>query len=380
VKDWDTFYKQNDEAPVDLMIRLTSLRERKRFKDVEYALKAYLKYRGKNATANMYELLAVAIALNGKKEGKDVRGEIASALAWAALLAKRGEDPKQMTHVADLLNVHGYTEIAAVDARGNKYRTTIGELLDQATSKRPDWAEPLVMLFSLALKQKDADRYAATAEKMLALGWPDVDETWRAEIRRKAEGLAKTLREEGHADEADMLLKRVTAAEARDLVLRLSWKGDAGLDLVVEEPLGAKASVLTPRTVFGGAVVRSGRGKSPESVYVCPRAFDGDYKVRVETFYNDEKNPVREATLEIITHEGTPQEKIETRTIGVYKPAPAVVHLAGGHRTEVLPFQAPPVLRIVRDPAKASNTAEAPAAPKPPNTNPAEKTAAKPKK
>src|SRR5439155_22110354 len=137
------------------------------------------------------------------------------------------------------------------------------------------------------------------------------------DARRQLERLARTLREEARGDEADRLLARLPEAEARDLFLRLSWTGDADLDLYVAEPLGATACYATPRTVFGGSVVQNGYGKHPEEVYVCPRGFDGDYSIKIETAYNNPDKPATQAILEVITHEGTPQESKSTHTIAL---------------------------------------------------------------
>src|SRR5262249_38336375 len=142
--------------------------------------------------------------------------------------------------------------------------------------------------------------------------------------------------------EADKLLARLAEAEARDLFIRLTWLGDAGLSLSVEEPLGATARDVTPRTVFGGSIVKGGYGSHPESIYVCPRRFDGASTIRIESIYNTPEKPALEATLEIITHEGTPQEHKETRTVRLGKtPEPVVVHLKGGRRKTVMPFLSP---------------------------------------
>ncbi|HEU5115430.1 MAG TPA: DUF2135 domain-containing protein, partial [Isosphaeraceae bacterium] len=155
------------------------------------------------------------------------------------------------------------------------------------------------------------------------------------------------LESEGRTDESKRLLDRLEKAEPRDVYLRLTWTGDAGLDLNVEEPLGASATAISPRTVYGGAVVKSGRGKNPESVYVCPLGFSGDYQVRIDILYNDQSNPVTTATLEIITHEGSPEEKKETRQIPIPLSQPVVVHLENGRRQKVLPFEGRTVVRLV---------------------------------
>ena len=68
------------------------------------------------------------------------------------------------------------------------------------------------------------------------------------------------------------------------------------------------AQFSTPRTVFGGSIIKNGYGNHPEEVYVCPRGFDGDYTVRIATIYTNPEKPPTRLTLETITHEGTPEE------------------------------------------------------------------------
>jgi hypothetical protein len=223
----------------------------------------------------------------------------------------------------------------------------------------------------LAQKTKDPRRMAEAAERLLALGWPGGDEALRAGARRRAEALARTLREDGRAAEADALLGRLAEASARDLYVRLTWTGLADLDLAVEEPLGAVARYASPRTVFGGAIVQNGRGKDAEEIYTCPRGFDGDYTIRVETIVNGPDRPATEAHLEIITHEGTSAERTQTRTISLAHPEPVVVHLDGGRRTTVLPFLAPQVVIIgPRDKPRPGHPGRPRSRPRPPGPLP----------
>lgn len=169
-----------------------------------------------------------------------------------------------------------------------------------------------------------------------------MDDAVRRNARKQVETLAKLLREEARADEADELTGRLTASEARDVFVRLTWVGDADLDLVVDEPLGATARYRTPRTVFGGSLVKNGYGKHAEEVYVCPRGFDGTYTVHIETVYNNPDKPALTASLEVITHDGGPDEKKESHTVRVGKTIePITVVLKGGRRKTALPFISP---------------------------------------
>ena len=318
------FYKTHDESAADLKEKVTLLNINKKGQDVQAVLKAFLTYHGKNAEPWMYEALALAIKMN-KGTDKDFK----TAMGFAADLAERSQNPNHLVSVAGVLLVH-------------KEFDRVGELLDQAYQKIPHRAEPLVMMIDLAQQTKDPQRMASAIESLFSLGWPAMDETLRRNARAEAEKLAKTLQEEQRSGEANELIGRVTQAEARDVFVRLTWEGDAGLALIVEEPLGATARGTLPRTVFGGAILREGFGSHPESLYVCPRGFDGDYVISVETIYNNPEKPAREAKLELITHEGTDQEVSEIKTISLKESnAKVVLHLKGGNRKKVLPFLAP---------------------------------------
>jgi hypothetical protein len=299
------------------------LRRHKETVDMQAVLTAFLGST-QQATAVDYERLAILILQNTGQ-----RKAAGQALQYAADIALARGTALDMTRVADTLFVHKFTD-------------RVPDLLLKATEIDPAAPRPLLMLLNFAATKKDAALMGDALERFLALGWPDTDEAWRTQAHQTAEKLAASLREAGSDAEADKLVRRLTESEARDVFVRLTWTGDAWIDLVVEEPLGATATYLSPRTVFGGSIVKSGRGKHPESIYVCPRGFDGEYTVRIEVTYNNPKNPAREATIEVITREGTSEEQLVSRNISVAKPKPVVVTLKGGRRTKVLPYQASP--------------------------------------
>ena len=338
---------------------VTLLNRSQKFQEVYEALLGYLTYRNSNREPWMYEAMALAIKMNkGKPE------DVKKTLGYAADMAIETGNPNDLVSVADLLLL-------------NKAYERVGPLLDLAAEKVPHRSEPLIMSINLARATKDPKRMGDAVTRLLELGWPGDDDRIRLEARQQAESLAKTLREEGRDDEAEALLARLPEAEARDLFVRLTWVGEADLDLVVEEPLGATAHYQTPRTVFGGSMLKNGYGSHPEEIYVCPRAFDGDYTIRVETIATDPEKPVTQATLEIITHEGTPDEQKQVRTIKL-GPAttPVVVSLKGGRRKVTLPYVVP-AWQVASKPAKPKDKPAAPAASK--GSRP-EKRSASPKK
>ncbi|WP_165064192.1 hypothetical protein [Paludisphaera rhizosphaerae] len=319
---WTEYYAKHDETPDQLHETVRLLNQSGKTRDVHAAILGYLKKRPKSAEFWMYEALALAIEMNGGKPE-----DIKTALDYAADLAQRSHNPNHLVSAADKLLLKGYTD-------------RVGALLDEAAEKIPHRAEPIAMSINLALKTRDPKRMAESVDQLLSLGWPGQDDYLRAEARKQVEALAKTLTEEGRTDEAEKLRAALPAAEARDVYVRLSWDGEADFDLVVEEPLGAPVSYDMPRSVFGGALIKNGKGSRPEEVYVCPRGFNGNYTIRIMPIAVDPAKPTTRLTLETITHEGDAKESKKTVVLAPNDPnaKPVVVSLTDGRRTKALPF------------------------------------------
>jgi hypothetical protein len=198
------------------------------------------------------------------------------------------------------------------------------------------------MSINLAQQIKDPVRMADAVERLLSLGWPGRDEYFRIEAADQVDRMVKQLRAENKNAEAELLQKKLEESSSRDLFVRLSWDGYADFDLSVDEPFGVTASDKMLRTVFGGAMIKTGFGLHPEEIYVCPRGFSGKYKIHVTQIFTDPKQPVTRLTLEVISHEGTSNEQKQTRNL---KPdannPPTDVTLTGGRRKLALAFVDP---------------------------------------
>jgi hypothetical protein len=356
-----SYYRSKDPGRTDpekLRKTVRDLNALGKTREVHAALIGYLKNHPRQAEAWMYEALALSIEIN-----RGAAADVKTALNYAADLAERSHNPNQLVSAADQLFMKGYLE-------------RVGPLLDKAMELVPHRFEPIVMSINLAQKTKDPNRMSAAAERLLSLGWPGRDEYFRIEASNQVDILDKSLREDKRTAEADALRAKLAASEARDVFVRLTWDGDADFDLVVDEPLGATASYQTPRTVFGGSVIKNGYGTHPEEVYVCPRAFDGDYAVRVSSIWTNPAKPVTRLTLESFTHEGTAQEKKQVFELSPDKPnKPIVVHVSGGRRKTVLPY-VDPVAALLSTPAAgvrkhAPSTEKVMAAPTKPASAPA---------
>ncbi len=296
-------------------------------------MKKYLLYHGKDAEPWMYEFLVKTFEAR-----KHTDQEVKMVIGYAAKLAKRSKNPNDLIRLADMMVVRDY--YGKVGDPG--FETEIGELVDMAAEKVPANAFPAMMSINLATKTKDPKRMGDAADSLLSLGWPGIDDQIRRDAEQQVKNLEKVLRDDGKPAEADALDARFAASEVRDVHAKLTWAGEADIDLIVAEPLGATAQFKTPRTVFGGAIIKNGFGRHPEEVYVCPRAFDGDYTFQIETIFNDPGKPAVEAILEVILHEGGEQERRQTHKFDLAKPDSLVVKLTGGRRKVVLPFIPPP--------------------------------------
>ncbi|WP_435019409.1 tetratricopeptide repeat protein [Tundrisphaera sp. TA3] len=355
---WKGYFEKSDEAPSQFFVTVAQLVQAKDFVNAEAAIKAYLNAHKKQAEPWMYEWLVKILEIRKRPDS-----EVKQALEYAAYLAKRNRNVNDLIRVADMMVLRKIDGSIGEGAT----QTSTGELIDLAAEIAPTNAFPPMMSINLALRTKDPKRMMASTDQLLSLGWPGSDDQLRRDARKQVEALAKILRDEGQTDEADAMLARWPEIEARDLYLRLTWEGEADIDLTVAEPLGATASFNNPRTVFGGAIVKNGYGKHPEEVYVCPRAFAGDYTAKVDVIFNDPAKPVTEVTLEVIKHEGTPAEARETHRLKLSDLKPIVIHLEEGRRKVVLPYIPPPE-RPVIDPKTKPNGAEAKAAPNPATT------------
>ncbi len=321
---WDRFYNSKDNKktdPENLRESVRLLNQARQFRDVHAALLGYLTHHPDSTEPWMYEALALAIELN-----HGPAADVKKALYYAADRAQQTHNPNHLVSVADKLFLKGYYQ-------------RVGPLLDEAMKRVPHRCELVEMSVNLAQKTKDPARMADSIERLLALGWPGRDEYFRIESRNQVDRLAKLLREDGKSADADALLAKLASSEARDVVVRLTWDGEADFDLIVDEPLGATAQFQTPRTVFGGSLLMNGCGSHPEEIYVCPRAFDGDYRVRASLIWSDPSKPVTRVTLETITHEGAQEEKKQVYQLSPDDPGkPIVVTLRGGRRKAVLPY------------------------------------------
>jgi hypothetical protein len=147
----------------------------------------------------------------------------------------------------------------------------------------------------------------------------------------------------GNKDAAERLKAALGKATERDLVLRLVWQGQADLDLKVQEPNGSVCSWLNRQTVGGGTLIGDTLTDGTQEVYVAAQGFGGEYKVTVDVAWG--KPLGNKAKLEVIQHQGTPQETVRPITINFADANTVTVPLKEGRRTELASVPPPESLQ-----------------------------------
>lgn len=186
----------------------------------------------------------------------------------------------------------------------------------EASKLAPERPEPYSLSLKLAAKTQVPEDVVWAACGTLQNVWiADGDK-----LHRQAEDLlrsaAATLQKANQLEQLADLNHRAEQARQRDLNVRLAWNGTADLDLTVEDPTGSIASFSWRESAGGGYLRNDGYGTVPENChedYICPLGFSGEYVLRIK--HDSGKIVGNRASVTIITHEGTPNEKKVTKSV-----------------------------------------------------------------
>jgi hypothetical protein len=128
---------------------------------------------------------------------------------------------------------------------------------------------------------------------VLSRAWPNDQVEIELSAARVARATLERLASEGKQAEFDAYLARLTEAVVRDVVVHVSWTGQADVDIAVEEPAGTICSSSQPRTLAGGValgdayVADSATNSVASETYVCPQGFAGTYRVRINRVWGE---------------------------------------------------------------------------------------------
>lgn len=246
----------------------------------------------------MYEVLGRSMEL-AKRPKADVERVMLSRIDFTAAA------------VPDMMLSAAYLKQLGLDERALA-------LYQQTSRLAPTRPEPYLRGLQIARELNDAQAVAWGAAGVLTNVWLPGYESHHRESENIAAAVEESLRKAGRSSDADSLKAAVLAAHQRDLMLKLTWTGDADLDLIVEEPNGGICSFDNPFTTAGGAYTHDGYGPKAANCfeeYIGASALPGDYLVRVRL--TDGEVVGRRATLTIRRYVGTSEESTKTMSVPV---------------------------------------------------------------
>lgn len=269
----------------------------------------------------MYEAMGLTMQL--KEMSQD---DIERALMSAADFTN---DPRAKIAMADYLSRMDFQD-RAVDL----YRQ-VGDAhsLNTATFEK-------VLSLSENIQDGEATEWAALGILRRAARRDEM-ELWKRAFRIARTRL-ETLRVGDDQTAADRFDKELAEALRRDLIVVVSWNGDADVDLMVEEPGGTTCSFRNPRTAGGGVMTGSladtlerSSGEERSEMYVCPQGFSGKYRVMVRHIWG--RIPSGKVTVDVFGSQGNDRIGHERQQLALGdKPSLISFELPEGRRQDSL--------------------------------------------
>jgi hypothetical protein len=266
----------------------------------------------------MYEALSVAMMANDYPN-QEIRRVLLSGLDFSG-------SPEQALGIAKYL------------ANQNMKKEALAILRD-ISFVAPNWADPYVLGLELAREVDDLDALQWACAGVLSQAWPKESEQLAEEAHLSARATYMKLMDQKRVVEAKSFEQLIAKSLVRDLVVRVTWTGNADIDLMVEEPGGSVCSLSNPRTISGGMLLSDGSPSQKATVdgysetYVCPKGFTGEYKILLKRIYGDVT--AGKVTVEILSDYGTDKQRYIREQIPVMeKDAMVRVAVQEGHRQE----------------------------------------------
>ena len=267
----------------------------------------------------MYESLAIAMEAAGRP-----RADVERALLSAADFASSSTDLLQL---AQYLARFGFDSQAIRTCRS-------------VVRADPANREAFALAMTVAARGDDIETLRWACPGVLLHEWPAAQQDVATRAGRLAKATIDRLRSAGRTDDATAFQADVDAALVRDIMIDLSWTGDADIDVAVREPTGTVCALSSPRSSSGGTLLADGAaggdGTTHHERYVAPAAFSGEYQILVRRSWG--KVAADTVTAEMTIHKGTDREQTQKRQIRLGADEHLLtVSLADGRRFEPLP-------------------------------------------
>ena len=327
-EDWEEayyrYFKQHKVFPRIIRGRVRSLTEGQSpdLKQVIGLLRASM--RAGQIQPWMYEALALAMRIE-KMPADEIERVLLSSADFAT-------SARQVIFLAEYMDRLGYRQRAL-------------ELLREVTLRDPSAELAYAKALDIAIYLDDADALQWSTLGVLSQEWPRENAAIFEKAVRHSKSLVEQMRENGLDQQADQYASKLKRALARDVVVKVSWSGDADVDLMVEEPTGSVCSYRQNKTPGGGLLVGDPNaglsdtaGGSHSEVYSCPEAYSGDYRVLLRQVWG--RIPAGRVTVDVWSHLGSENQQHIQRVIPLDEDGALVsFHLDSGRRQERLADQ-----------------------------------------
>ena len=292
------------------------------------------------------------------RQGVVVRPWVYEALALALELGKGSlsDIERARVSVVDLepQDAQGYLQASKAMADHKLYDRAVA-FCRQAAILDPSVSDPYENALVYADNGKDVASMEWAARNILRRDWPADNQELHVKAQSKLRELLAGLQKDNRRGEAERMVQNVLQSQERDLTIVLKWQGEADLDLEVKEPVGTVCSFLQRQSPGGGVLLADRIGDAPQQSYVAAKAFSGDYQITVRRVWG---RPLGgKAVLEIIQHQGTPEETHRRETLVFDRIHMASFDLADGRRTtaEFVPPTTPTVSTKKKAVASSTN-------------------------
>lgn len=316
---WDRYFASHEPTEAAVREAVRRLMNSKQYDQVIGLTQAALRHG--QAQSWMYEVMALAM-----QAAERPAEEIERAVMSAADFAQGPEDLMYLGLYLTRLGMHA----RALDI----FRET-----SQLIPLRP---EPYVLGLEAAQRIDNLEGIQWATLGILRQAWTaDQAHVWQRGLHA-ARATLERLKAEKRLAEAAAFEKALDEAVRRDVVVCVSWTGDADVDLMVEEPSGTLCSLRTPRTTAGGVMLgdsfshlADNTAEGYSEYYVCPEAFDGTYRVLVRRVWG--KVTGGKVNVEVIHHYRSPNAVVVRKRIPLENDQALVAFdLEGGRRKESL--------------------------------------------
>ena len=268
---WNNYFQREDVN--DSLVRRTMLhyKHTSQYNDIIVALQSAM-LAGK-AQPWMYEALALAQLCAGRPQSEYER-TLMSAVEFS-------DDAQTMILIALYMQRIGLHDRAL-------------QVLHEIAKNNPEMAEPYEKALPIAsiTNNREAKKWASLG--ILSLAWQEDKQYLYDKANDVANSVVADLMAENKKQEAKEFQEAINNAKQRDCIIRVSWTGQADIDIAVEEPGGTICSMKNIQTPAGGFFMGDAHAgqlgknnKAMSETYVCPKGFNGDYRLAIKKLWGD---------------------------------------------------------------------------------------------